>query len=271
MLELKFLGPVAARRDGTPLALRTRKAFALLAYLAAEGGTHRRAQLAVLLWPESDESKARTTLRSALSDLRGALGPDDETQAEYLLVDRDLLGLRSGADVDLDLSALENAYELARDSTGINPADHEQRRDHIERLRNGAEAYRGEFLQGFYLDDAPEFDYWATLERERWRTRLATVLDALSRILLDSGEAREAAAVADRWVAHDLPGELWRIEALTGAVQAELGDEAEAQSSQARAAAIVNRLADGIRDAALRRRYVSATAVHREPHPTPSP
>ncbi len=202
-LELRFLGPVVARRDGTPLALRTRKALALLAYLAAEGGTHRRGELAGLLWPDSDERKARTTLRSALSDLRSALGTDDGTQAEYLLVDRDLLGLRTEADVDLDLRVLESAYELARDSTGIIPTDHEQRRKRIERLRNGAEAYRGEFLEGFHLDDAPEFDYWAGLERERWRTRLATVLDGLSRMLLDSGEAREAAAVADRWVAHD--------------------------------------------------------------------
>ena len=72
--ELRLLGPPAARRGGTPLRLRTRKALALLAYLAAEGGTHRRAELAALLWPESGEKRARTTLRSALADLRGALG-----------------------------------------------------------------------------------------------------------------------------------------------------------------------------------------------------
>jgi DNA-binding SARP family transcriptional activator len=68
--------PRAARGapGGAPLRLRTKKALALLAYLAAEGGAHRRAELAALLWPESGEKRARTTLRSALADLRGALG-----------------------------------------------------------------------------------------------------------------------------------------------------------------------------------------------------
>jgi DNA-binding SARP family transcriptional activator len=73
-LELRLLGLPVARRDGTPLPLRTKKALALLAYLATEGGTHRRAELAALLWPESDEKRARTTLRSALADLRGSPG-----------------------------------------------------------------------------------------------------------------------------------------------------------------------------------------------------
>lgn len=49
------------------------------------------------------------------------------------------------------------------------------------------------------------------------------------------------------------------------------GTKAEAQSSRTRAAAIVNRLADGIRDPALRQQYVSATAAHREPPGPPSP
>ena len=202
-LELRLLGPPEVCRDGAPLRLRTRKALALLAYLAAEGGTHRRAELAALLWPESDEKRARATLRSVLADLRSAFGSGDGTDGEYLLVDRDSLGLGAGAGVDLDLTELRTAYELARDSTGIARPEGEERRELVERLREGLKAYRGEFLEGFYLDDAPEFDYWASVEREGWRTRLAVVLDGLSGLLLESGEAREAAAVAERWAAQD--------------------------------------------------------------------
>ncbi len=200
-LELRLLGPPEARRDGAPLRLRTRKALALLAYLAAEGGTHRRAALAALLWPESGEKRARTTLRSALADLRGALDSGDGTDGGYLLVDRDSLG--AGTRVQLDLTVLRTAHELARDSAGIARPEGEERRELLERLREGSRVYFGEFLEGFYLDDAPEFDRWASLEREGWRMRLTVVLDSLSGLLLESGEAREAAAVAERWTAQD--------------------------------------------------------------------
>lgn len=200
-LELRLFGPPEARRDGEPLPLRTKKALALLAYLAAESGTHRRAELAALLWPESEEKRARTTLRSALADLRSALGSGDGMDSEYLLVDRDSLGLSAEAGIDLDLTVLRTSYELIRNSAGIARPDGEQRRELLGQLRKGSEAYRGEFLESFYLDDAPEFDYWVGVEREGWRRRLAVVLDSLSGLLLESGEAREAAAVAERWTA----------------------------------------------------------------------
>ena len=204
---MRLLGTPEARLDGAPLSLRTRKALALLAYLAAEGGAHRRAELAALLWPESGEKRARTTLRSALADLRGALGSGAGTDGGYLLVDRESLGLRAEAGVDLDLTVLRTAHELARYSTGIARPEGGERRELLDQLRKGSEAYLGEFLEGFYLDDAPEFDHWASVERERWRTRLAVVLDALSGLLLAGGEAREAAAIAERWTAHEPHGE----------------------------------------------------------------
>ncbi len=199
-LELKLLGPPEARRDGAPLRLRTRKTLALLAYLAADGRSHRRAELAALLWPESDESRARTTLRSALADLRSALGSDD---GPSLLVERD--SLRFGADLgaSLDLTVLRTAYERARSSARDLRLDGEEGRELGERLRAGATAYAGEFLQDFHLDDAPDFDLWSGAERERWRTRLVVVLERLSGLLLESGEAREAVAVAERWAGEE--------------------------------------------------------------------
>ena len=202
-LGLRLLGPPEAYRDGEPLSFRTRKAFALLCYLAAEGGTHRREKLAALLWPESNEKKARTTLRSVLADLRGALGAGGEVEDEHLLIARDSLGFRAEAGADFDLPVLRSAYEAARSFAGSSRPDGEARRKLIARLWEGSEAYRGEFLQDFYLYDAPEFDYWASLEREECRTRLVVILDSLSGLLLESGEAREAAAVAERWAAQD--------------------------------------------------------------------
>ena len=66
--------PPVTEVGGAPLAVDTRKATALLAYLAVEGGTHNRDSLAGLLWPEYDGERARAALRRTLSTLRAALG-----------------------------------------------------------------------------------------------------------------------------------------------------------------------------------------------------
>ena len=58
-LTLSLLGPPHIARDGMPLQVDTRKAIALLAYLAVVGAPQRRDTLATLLWPDSDQPGAR--------------------------------------------------------------------------------------------------------------------------------------------------------------------------------------------------------------------
>ena len=73
-LELRFCGePGVYRASGDRIPLG-RKAMALLAYLHLEPRVHARQQLSGLLWPESDENAAATSLRQALSKLREVLG-----------------------------------------------------------------------------------------------------------------------------------------------------------------------------------------------------
>jgi len=75
-LSLMLLGGFQARLDpGPALALPTRKAQALLAYLALPlGGAHPRDKLAALLWGGIREESARASLRQALFAIRKALG-----------------------------------------------------------------------------------------------------------------------------------------------------------------------------------------------------
>jgi DNA-binding SARP family transcriptional activator len=75
-LSIRLLGPPEANLRGRGLRFGTKKALALLCYLAAEGKKYPRGQLAELLWARSDRRSARTDLRSALSRLRKALGED---------------------------------------------------------------------------------------------------------------------------------------------------------------------------------------------------
>jgi DNA-binding SARP family transcriptional activator len=73
LLRINLLGSPEVSIKDRPLRFKTKKAFALLCYLATEGGRHSRRGLAELLWPESDEQHARIALRSALARLRKTL------------------------------------------------------------------------------------------------------------------------------------------------------------------------------------------------------
>lgn len=200
-LELKLLGPSEVLHDGHPLKFRARKSLALLAYLAAEGGRHSRSELTALLWPESDEAHGRTALRSALSGLRGVLEEAAEPPGKaHLLADRDSLGLTFGPDLALDLHVLEEAHSLTRSGVSV---DGDGRCGMLERLRAAAEAYRGDFLEGFSVDGAPDFELWLELEREAWRGRVGGVHALLSKLQLEGGAFGDAAATATRWVRHD--------------------------------------------------------------------
>ena len=74
-LTLTLLGGFRAHLDpGAPLAFPTRKAQALLAYVAMPPGhAHPRDKLASLLWGSTVETTARTSLRQTLYALRRSL------------------------------------------------------------------------------------------------------------------------------------------------------------------------------------------------------
>ena len=73
-LALFLLGSPRLELDGDTLELGCCKAVALVAYLAVTGRGHTRDALATLLWPESDQTRARVALRRTLSTLNRAIG-----------------------------------------------------------------------------------------------------------------------------------------------------------------------------------------------------
>jgi DNA-binding SARP family transcriptional activator len=209
MLSIRLLGPPEVSiEEGHPLRFGTKKSLALLCYLAAEGGRHQRRELAELLWPQSDERHARTDLRSALAKLRKTLGEDGahngDAQKEvvrFLLVDGDLLGIEPRG-IELDLEALQATVSLAR--TGTSPrgisVEGVGRRELISRLRGNVELYRGEFMEGFSLEDAPEFELWLEAERARWRRVFGELCERLSHLEGEEGLIEEAIGTARLWV-----------------------------------------------------------------------
>ncbi|PUB81427.1 MAG: hypothetical protein DBP02_18280 [gamma proteobacterium symbiont of Ctena orbiculata] len=75
-MELSLFGGFQLIDDsGTAVDLRSRKAKALLAWLALhQEKPQPRDRLALLLWEESNDAQARHSLRQALSGLRKVLG-----------------------------------------------------------------------------------------------------------------------------------------------------------------------------------------------------
>src|SRR5918911_3803415 len=76
MLRVRLAGGLRLESDGRELAPpRSRRARALLAWLALHPGPHARGDLAGRFWPDVLDASARTSLRAALTELRAALGP----------------------------------------------------------------------------------------------------------------------------------------------------------------------------------------------------
>jgi DNA-binding SARP family transcriptional activator len=198
---------------GAGLRFGAKKALALLCYLAAEGKKYPRGELADLLWPRSDRRSARTDLRSTLSRLRKTLGEGDGNSGgvALLAVEGDLLGVEPGG-VELDLGPLEAAVSLARSELSVPPPgtslrgssinDTVERRDLLTHLEGTLGIYRGEFMEGFALEDAPEFELWLETERERWRSLFRELCGRVSRLQAEAGRLQEAIGTARLWTRH---------------------------------------------------------------------
>src|SRR6267143_4868340 len=175
-LSIGLLGPLVIESEESGLGKIPKKARALLAYLAAQGGQPvSRERLADLLWPYQGSEQAR----HSLLELRKALRPE---AAQYLVCDFAHCRLR---DVAVDLDRLER---LARGP---------QRGE----LQAAADLYRGEFLADFHIDSEP-FQEWLAAERDR---ALALVCDVLQRLTAtaEPGETEAAIQSGRRLVALD--------------------------------------------------------------------
>ena len=76
LLQIYALGELRFLIDGNPISeLRSRKARAMLVYLACTGKSQPREVLADMFWSESSQQQAMSNLRDALSNLRKHLNP----------------------------------------------------------------------------------------------------------------------------------------------------------------------------------------------------
>lgn len=206
-LHLRLLGPVEVGLGESVLTFPTRKTLALLIYLSLEAGEQPREHLATLLWPESNPERSYASLRNTLGHLQAALRQaSGQATTAYLLVTHNALALNPDSEIQLDLHVVERAYALARaDRSNRTPPESPVS---LPLLQAAAACYRGDFLAGFSLGDAPDFDDWAAVQREVWRRRLGLILDRLSEIQFAQGEFTSTAETASHWIALDVLNEV---------------------------------------------------------------
>lgn len=157
MLQLATFGGL--RLEGSQGALKgaaaQRRPLALLALLAVAGERGLgREKIATYLWPDSDDERARGSLKQTLYVLRRDVGAD---------------GLVLGSAV-LRL----NKQLVACDCWEFEAA-----------LARGARAaavalYAGPFLDGFYVPGAPDFERWTSETRADYEHRCREALEALA-------------------------------------------------------------------------------------------
>jgi len=177
---IRLLGECRIGEDDRPQRLAYRKGWALLAYLAVERTrSHRRSQIAAMLWPELEQQAALTNLRQVLRDLNQALHA--AVGEGVLLVDRETVRLCPQASQGLlDIDLLESG---GTDADWLLDA--------------------GELLDGIVLDHCDDFGEWLLGVRSwTWR-RLLGALERRRDDAAAGGDLGLAVRLARRQVSLD--------------------------------------------------------------------
>jgi predicted ATPase/DNA-binding SARP family transcriptional activator len=190
-LELNLLGTPEVLVDGAPISgLRSSKAYALLYYLATTAQSHSRLSLAGILWSQWPDSQALMNVTKTLSNLRQIAG-------DHLLITRASAAFNLESHFRLDIQMVRPLLErrLSELDTGT--------------LQAAVNVYRGDFLDGFYVRDAPEFESWMLRERALWRETIVQAMRSLADRHASRGDLQEATKNVHRVLAL----EPWREEA----------------------------------------------------------
>ena len=145
-IELHLLGAHALAADGATARLKTKRSWALLAYMVINSDRAvPRDELAAILWDRSQEEQARASLRQELSSLRGALRKLDWNP---------LSSTKTAVTFELGSAYIDVAAFVAAAQGG---ADGRSR---------AFEHYRGPFLRDLVLPSDP-FTRWQDEQRMR--------------------------------------------------------------------------------------------------------
>ena len=169
MLRIRTFGGCDVERSGVRLTelAGQRRPLAFLAVLAGSGERGiTRESLAALFWPDSDDERARTSLKQLVYSIR-----------RQLHVPELLLGT---GDLRLNPSEVTSDVQEFRDAV--------RRRD----WATAADVYAGPFLDGFHLRNADGFERWVSGERTTLARDVAKLVEKLANEAGLSGDQQAA-------------------------------------------------------------------------------
>jgi DNA-binding SARP family transcriptional activator/Tfp pilus assembly protein PilF len=193
-LRIFLLGIPRIEVNGIQVDVDTRKATALLAYLAVSRNAQSRDGLAALFWPEYDQSHARAALRRTLSVLKKAL------EGNWLIIERDMISLETNESLWTDIDEFQDHLGAYRRHGHIEQAVCPAC---LESLSKAAALYREDFMSGFTLRDSPAFDDWQLMQAESLRRDLNNILEKLVKLHSRLGDWDAGIRTARRWLSLD--------------------------------------------------------------------
>lgn len=154
MYRLETFGKLALAGAASAGVSHQRRRLALLALLASAGDDGlSRDQLLGYLWPDSSAANGRHSLEQLIHGIRRTLGDSVFKGVNPLSLNSEV--------VASDVAEFEDALERGSLAEAVALVD-------------------GTFLEGFYLEDAPEFERWTSTERSRLAQRYVDALNKLA-------------------------------------------------------------------------------------------
>ena len=192
-LKLYWLGLPLVEFKGRAVKLETRKAAALLAYLSLNQGGCSREAVATMFWQDGNQQKALANLRRTLSSLNSSL-------PGWIDADRVTIRLKHNDRLRVDVEVFNQLLSQLKQH------DHPESEvcdECLSTLNKVVELYRGDFMEGLNLTDAPTFDDWQLFHRDGLRQEFADVLQRISFGYSGRSQWDQAITHARRWVAMD--------------------------------------------------------------------
>lgn len=183
MLQISLLGAPKLIVDGEPIMPPlTGKPLAVLIYLIVTRRVHSRDALADLFWSDLSSQAARNNLRYLLPDLRHIVG-------DYLRITPQSVAFMDRQPCWCDVDVVRQT--LAAPPETVATAD----------LQAALDLYHGEFLAGFRVRNAPNFEEWVSRQQSELHGLVVHGLTRLAGLYLQAADFAAGFATTSRLLA----------------------------------------------------------------------